>query len=158
MKPAEVAWCMTEFLGGRSQTKIAQELHLTSAAVSTALMRFYETYGSSGPDFTHIYDYNQRRDCYFSQALIRYINAGGTISQPPIRQRRPIWMNDAGYPWQTYAQARCEHAWLLRAEGLTLHQIGDHLGVTRERARQLISSYGRRVSRAMRRTRFEWVA
>lgn len=40
-----------------------------------------------------------------------------------------------------YYQARWEHAWRLRQEGLTLQGIGDRLGVTRERARQLVAQH-----------------
>jgi len=56
---------------------------------------------------------------------------------------------------QAYADARGEHAWLLRAEGLTFQQIADRLGCgTRERARQIICKFGRRVKRATRKTRW----
>jgi hypothetical protein len=141
-------------LGGRSQAQIAQDLNMHASEICTALMRFYEFYGSQGPDFTHIQNYNQRRDCYFSQALIRYLKIEGEVSQPAIRRQTHYRVGDE----DGYSQARYEHAWLLRAEGLTLHQVGAHLGITKQRARQLISSYGRRVGRAMRRTRFEWMA
>jgi DNA-directed RNA polymerase specialized sigma24 family protein len=50
--------------------------------------------------------------------------------------------------------ARHEHAWLLRAEGLTLRQIGARLGVSRNQARILIFQFSYRVKRAMRKTRW----
>lgn len=54
-----------------------------------------------------------------------------------------------------YRVARQEHAWLLRAEGLTLQEIGRRLDITREAARQQIQKFGRRVDRALRETRDE---
>jgi DNA-directed RNA polymerase sigma subunit (sigma70/sigma32) len=41
--------------------------------------------------------------------------------------------------------ARLEHAWLLKAEGLRLEDIGLALGVSRERARQMVVKFGRRA-------------
>jgi hypothetical protein len=58
----------------------------------------------------------------------------------------------AGVP-EGYWGAREEHAFLLRCEGLTLQQVGDRLGVCRERARQMISKFGFRFSRAMKQAR-----
>jgi len=49
-----------------------------------------------------------------------------------------------------YHTARYEHAWLLRAEGLKLKQIGNRLGCSNERARQMINQFGRKMSWAMR--------
>lgn len=49
--------------------------------------------------------------------------------------------------------ARKEHAWLLRAEGLTLKQVGARLGISTEVARYHVVMFGRRVSRAARHTR-----
>jgi DNA-directed RNA polymerase sigma subunit (sigma70/sigma32) len=48
----------------------------------------------------------------------------------------------------SYGWARLEHAWLLKAEGLRLEDIGRRFGVTRERARQMIVKFGRRMERA----------
>jgi hypothetical protein len=45
--------------------------------------------------------------------------------------------------------ARQEHAWLLRAEGYTLRQIADRLGVSNENARLKIWQFGSRVQRAI---------
>jgi hypothetical protein len=56
---------------------------------------------------------------------------------------------------QTYRQARTEHAFLLRCEGLKFIQIAPHMGVkTPQEARRLYEYFSRRLSRAMRRTRF----
>jgi hypothetical protein len=45
---------------------------------------------------------------------------------------------------------RHEHAWLLRAEGFTLHQIGIRLGIKKDMARVLVLRFGRRMQRATR--------
>src|SRR5262245_13200034 len=42
-----------------------------------------------------------------------------------------------------YYAARCERVWRLRAEGLTLAQVGVRLGLSRERVRQLQVYYAR---------------
>lgn len=57
---------------------------------------------------------------------------------------------DLPTPFDESRRARQEHAWLLRAEGKTLAEIGGRLGVCKERARQMILIYGDRVSRSMR--------
>jgi hypothetical protein len=49
--------------------------------------------------------------------------------------RLPRWRD------QDYWSARREHAWLLRAGGLTLQAIGVRLGVTRERVRQMVARF-----------------
>ena len=53
-----------------------------------------------------------------------------------------------------YYHARWEHAWLLRAEGLTFSEIAKHFGVTTERARQMISQFSFLAKNATRKTRF----
>lgn len=49
---------------------------------------------------------------------------------------------------EAWFQARCEHAWRLRNDGLTLRKIGERLGLSKERSRQLavIGSHGGRRS------------
>ena len=42
---------------------------------------------------------------------------------------------------------RKEHAWLLRAEGMSHRKIGLRLGVSEERSRQMVREFGRRVGR-----------
>jgi DNA-directed RNA polymerase specialized sigma24 family protein len=56
-----------------------------------------------------------------------------------------------------YYMAQREHAWLLRAEGLTFGEIGLRLGVPQGTARGMVRSYGRRVARAMRHTKIRKV-
>jgi hypothetical protein len=48
-----------------------------------------------------------------------------------------------------YYAARREHMWLLRAEGLTFREIGMRNGVCGERAKQVVSKFGRQVTRAV---------
>lgn len=52
-------------------------------------------------------------------------------------------------------KARAEHAWLLRAEGLTLRAIGKRIGVSGEQARQIIRRFGRDTSRSLRITKWK---
>jgi len=154
MRDDEVAWCMAEFLKGRTQKEIAAEFNVTSGCVSGALMRFYHKFGLGWQkEFSHLYDYNQRRTAYYKQALARYFDAGHNSKKPARRPLTPDWVNEDGYPWRAYSDARYEHAWLLCAEGLTLQKVGDHLGVGRERARQMIFGHGRRVSQALKHTK-----
>lgn len=62
---------------------------------------------------------------------------------------------EASIRWrEIYMEARHEHAWLLRAEGVTLREIGQRLGVCREVARNNILKRGRIASRQMRKVRF----
>lgn len=55
-----------------------------------------------------------------------------------------------------YQQARIEHAWLLRQEKMTLTEVGNHLGVGRERARQMIMKYARQLRRSQLHVRGAW--
>jgi DNA-directed RNA polymerase sigma subunit (sigma70/sigma32) len=41
------------------------------------------------------------------------------------------------------SEARREHAWRLRKDGLTYQEIGERLGVTRERVRQMVAKHER---------------
>lgn len=52
-----------------------------------------------------------------------------------------------------YWDARCEHAWLLRAEGLTFREIGQRIGITDSRAQQMVRKFGRIVQGAINRQR-----
>ena len=47
---------------------------------------------------------------------------------------------------------RYEHAWLMRAEGAKLREIGAALGVGKQRARMIVMAFGREMSVAMKRT------
>ena len=52
-----------------------------------------------------------------------------------------------------YWVARWEHAWLLRAEGRTYREIGKALGVSIERARQMVWRFGECVTLAMKKAK-----
>jgi len=59
--------------------------------------------------------------------------------------------------WKAYTgfyEARAEHAFLLRCEGLKLREIGDKFGFSIETARQSIARHARRLKRAMNKTKF----
>jgi len=45
--------------------------------------------------------------------------------------------------------ARCEHAWLLVAEGLSHKEISTRLGCTEMHVRSMVNQFGVRVSHAM---------
>lgn len=57
-------------------------------------------------------------------------------------------------PCSDYGWARAEHAWLLRAEGLLLAEVGARLGLSRGGARRLIFVFSQRMQRAMRHARW----
>jgi Sigma-70, region 4 len=66
---------------------------------------------------------------------------------------RPVSVSRLVYD-PVLSAARHEHVWLLRAEGYSLNAIGARLDVTRERVRQMIHRYGRKVTRAIRHASF----
>jgi hypothetical protein len=67
-----------------------------------------------------------------------------TTTKTRRTRRRQRSLPDTLY---TFWQARRQYAGQLRRSGLTLQSIGDRLGVTRERVRQLVQSRGRRPGR-----------
>lgn len=165
---AEMAWCMKEFLDGRSQSEIARAIG--HVQISGMLMRFYARFGWWSNEFSHEIYYPKRRYLYFRQALDNYLFAGHEIVQPALVEPKsaskpdhitdefPVWYRtgDNLYPWGVFSEARQEHAWLLRAEGLTYWQIGERLGgLSVERTRQIVNRQGRRMSWAIRRAKFE---
>jgi hypothetical protein len=141
----EDAWIVNEYVKGRMQTKIAAELGTSSAIICASVARFCETHG-----FRVVHQHwGSDRVEIARDALHCYLREGGKLTRPG-----PYVGVD-----HTYAHARREHVWLLRAEGLTLEQIAARIGlVSRERVRQIIHQFGRRVQRAMRKTRFKWKA
>lgn len=163
MQPSKAAWCMREFLAGKPQTQIAREIGYVQ--ISSILMKFYAQFGWWSTEFSWQLDYNKRRNLYFRQALDNYIFAGHEIVPPALRaaarpaapkpdrvtNEYPVW-----YGTGADTDARHEHAWLLRAEGLTYRQVGERLGgISVERTRQIVHKQGRRVARALQHTIFE---
>jgi transposase len=55
--------------------------------------------------------------------------------------------------FEDYSEARGEHAWLLRAEGLTFREIGQHLGVSATQAMNMVQRFSRHVQGAINRQR-----
>jgi hypothetical protein len=153
MTPAQAAWCMKEFLEGRTQRDIGEQLHRTGGWISISLNRFYLQFGWWSNEFLHVQDYNERRNLYYRQALDNYLFGGFEIIEPMPREINSPY-SDFMADYIIYGLGRAEHAWLLRAEGLSYSEIGYFMGVSRERARQLILKFSRKMSWAMRRTRF----
>jgi hypothetical protein len=131
------AWMVAEYVGGRAQTQIAAELGCTSAVVCSAIVRFCAEMGFP----VQFRLYNEERLNAACDALDRYRKNGGRLAKPCLRKL------DEAFLW-----ARAEHAWLLRAEGLPYEEIARRFGVSKERARQIVKRFGRRVVRATRRT------
>jgi hypothetical protein len=169
MIPSHAAWCMREFLNGKTQTQIAREIGRVQ--ISSVLMTFYAQFGWWSDEFRYEWNYNKRRNLYFRQALDNYLFAGFEILEPALvkktapavepdhsNEEYPVWADRGeNYPWKTFSRARSEHAWLLRAEGLTYRQVGERLGgLSVARAQQIVGTQGRRMSRALRRTIFKF--
>ena len=57
------------------------------------------------------------------------------------------------FRFEDLCEARREHAWLLRAEGLKYSEIGRRLGVTDQQAANMVAKFGRRVQAAINRPR-----
>jgi len=140
---SEDAWIAREFATGRYQVDIANETGFSQSVICLSIERFCRELGRP-VKFTH---YGPDRAAKAREALARY---RGEFD-------RPVGARDPKFKL-LYAQARYEHAWLLRAEGLTLQQIADRIGCgSRETARQIIYKFSRRVQRATRKTRFKIV-
>jgi len=138
---SEAAWIAREYARGQLQVEIATELDLSQAYVCISIERFCSSLGYP-VKYKH---YGPHRADMARQALARY---QGEFTRPTNARNRQFEL--------LYVQARREHAWLLRAEGLTLQQIGDRLGgLGREGVRQIIHKFSRRVQRATRKTRFK---
>jgi len=139
---SEQAWIVREYVNGRGQVEIARDTGLSQARICVGIERFCSSHGC------HVKYrlYGPHRIIAAREALRRY--QGGFA--------QPLPESVAVKAQLAYAAARHEHAWLLRAEGLTLQQVGDRFGVSRERAREMIANFGRRVRRAMRKTHFTW--
>ena len=141
---SEHAYIAREYATGRYQVEIARDLGLSQAQVCISVESFCR---SLGYPVKHKH-YGPHRVIVAREALSRY---QGEFT-------RPAGSRDLKLE-RIYARARHEHVWLLRAEGLTLQQIADRIGlVSRERVRQIIAQFGRRMKRAMRNTHFRMEA
>ena len=139
----ETAWMVKEFVAGRRQIDIAREIGTSPSAVCSRIKAFCDKW--SGHDVYKIMAYNDARRKIALIGLREYfMNSSGVVRRPAFRDDAPPI-----YIQEVYGKARDEHAWLLRAEGLQLRVIGERLGVSKERARQMISKFGRRVRRAI---------
>jgi hypothetical protein len=134
----EMAWIAREYAGGRRQIDIANEINTSSSMIYVSIIRFCQRY--SYDVFEHYYD--DRRVCA-GKAVQNY---QGAFIRPAAMGRLTID--------PVLSAARYEHAWLLRAEGYSLRHISERLGVTRERARQMILRQGYKVTRAIRHASF----
>ena len=76
-------------------------------------------------------------------------------TRPPRQPKKAKLEPPVDWLHMQYRQARKEHAFLLRCEGMTLRQIGLRLGIGPQRVRQLIWIFGRRTSRALSHTRWQ---
>lgn len=138
---SEHAFIVREYVTGRWQVEIARDLGISQSQVCISIERFCR---SLGYHVKHKH-YGPHRIAAAREALARY---QGEFAPPSAHYDHKIRL--------IYEHARHEHVWLLRAEGLTLQQIGDRIGVNRERVRQIIYKFSRRVRRATRKTRWRF--
>jgi hypothetical protein len=140
----ESAWIVIEFLKGRTQKSIGDEIGRTGSTVCVIIKQFCDEWSGVDVSASLIYG-DERRKCAVIALRNYYMATEGEIKQPALwREVFPIYA------------AHQEYAWLLRAEGLTLQAIGDRLGLTRERVRQILAKYGRRMGWATRKTKWKW--
>jgi len=137
MAEPEVAWVVREFARGRAQTDIARELGHVAPTICSQIKRFCDRW--SGHDVYRLQAYGDERRYYARIALKRY---PGSINKPGPHSAVP---SDP-----VYSEAVHEYAWLLRAEGVTFREISERLGLSKERIRQCVSKFSRRMIRATR--------
>jgi len=147
----EAAWMMYEWIiEGKRQTDIAEELGISQSTVNARIVKF--TMDFTSPDFHSSEMENYRRRIAVS-ALDHYISNGGVMQKPERMQEENIYR--AGYTG-CRDMARYEHAWLLRAEGLTYEEIGLRMGIGKQRASYLVHVFSRQMNIILRRTRIRW--
>ena len=108
------------------------------------------------------------------EALVKTLRRRGTLEEitpeevaeierwnarrDPNRPKRRLYWSD--YPQdeisEDYGEARKEHAFLLRCDGLTYREIGQRIGVVTQTARALANRHCRRVVRVLRKTLWTW--
>lgn len=140
----EHAWVTREWVNSEeSQRELAERIGHGSTYVCSAIREFIQRMGRE-TDYTNGYD----RRALAQELVEAYTKQGGEFNQPPKGTMfNPYSIEESA--------ARYEHAWLLRAEGKFFKQIGMRLGVSHERARQMVLIFGRRMQRAQRRARFK---
>lgn len=143
MEEDEVAWVVKEFAAGRMQSDIGSEIGYLAPSICLHIKKFCDRW--SGVDVSRQMFYGDDRRRFARVALVNY-------SKQRTRIKRPA-QYVSSYQDRERAAAIDEHAWLLRAEGLVYADIGDRLGVSRERAKQRVHKFGKRMAKAMRRTR-----
>ena len=135
---SELAWIAREYASGRRQIDIADEIGASSSMIYISIMRFCQLYNY---DVQPPY-WKKRRVCVYAAVQ----NYQGKFT-------RPVGVSRLIYD-PVLSAARYEHAWLLRAEGCSLREISERLDISKERARQMIRSQGRKVTRAIRHASF----
>jgi DNA-binding CsgD family transcriptional regulator len=147
---AEIA---RRWIAGETQWQIGESLDTTASAICQQIMHFCNDWSKEVRG--NYYGADRRKVALV--ALRNYFFASDELPKPPLPPRS-VWkhydretINDADY-----AEARREHMFLLRAEGITYRAIGKRFGITGGRAAQIIARYSLRVRRAMHDTRFRW--
>lgn len=147
MSPAEQGWLAQKWVQGHTQRAIAAGLGCTAAVVNSNIKQFCDLYAGVDVGWEGMRAYGDARKAFVWRALTNYIQRyGEAFKEPPPYE----YWEDVRHNERIIDRARYEHAWLLRAEGATLRQVGHALGVSHERARQMILMHGRRVQRALR--------
>lgn len=148
------AWLVQQWLAGRTQGDIAEELgYATGSRISAAIKDFCDNWSEYDVARDMIYDAARKRCARV--ALQNYLTTG-VITYPTPTNALVLPATNAmveGYTPGAYYRARQEHAWLLRAEGMLYTDIARRLEVSHERARQMVKQFGRRVQQAWHRTR-----
>jgi hypothetical protein len=152
MEDAERAWIVNRWITGITQREVGDEVGLTNYQVCTAIKRFCDDWSGINVHASMLYD-NERRKVALKALQNYFMRSDDPGLKRPVLPGEKTWWDDY-HSLCIFFDARLEHAWLLRAEGKTLKDVGNRLGVSREQARQMILKFGRKVGRAMRRVRW----
>jgi hypothetical protein len=127
MGDAERAWLAWEVLHGRRQVELASLLRVSPSAVCQQLRQFRCDWGGGLTN---------------REALGNYCKERGAVYCQPVfgADRKP----------DEYCVARREHIALLRSEGLRYRDIGERIGCSAGRARELLEVHERWLSRLER--------
>jgi hypothetical protein len=138
------------WIAGEGQRAIGESLNTTASSICQQVARFCDDWSGTNVRDGY-YDADRRKIALV--ALRNYFFAHGEIPAVPIWQR----YDRSNVTDEDYRDARAEHMWLLRAEGLTYRAIGLRLGITGGRVRQVIERFGRRVRRGVKGAWFRWL-